>query len=197
MSGDGGTAPEPGSGPVSEPAGIQPDDKDWTWVLERACPECGLAAGEVETGDLARATRDVAAAWTGVLGRAGVEQRPAPAVWSPLEYGCHVRDVLRLFDERVELMLTHDDPQFANWDQDATAVERRYHEQDPAIVAEQITAAAEVLAQRFEGVEGLQWRRPGRRSNGSEFTVAGLGRYFLHDVVHHLHDVTRPGAEVH
>jgi hypothetical protein len=27
------------------------------------------------------------------------------------------------------------------------------------------------------------------RSNGDEFTVESLGRYHLHDVVHHLHDV--------
>jgi hypothetical protein len=27
------------------------------------------------------------------------------------------------------------------------------------------------------------------RSNGDEFTVETLGRYHLHDVVHHLHDV--------
>ena len=24
------------------------DDKDWTWVLERACPECGLDAGSID-----------------------------------------------------------------------------------------------------------------------------------------------------
>lgn len=34
--------------------------------------------------------------------------------------------------------------------------------------------------------------RPGRRSNGSVFTVRTLGQYFLHDVVHHLHDVGAP-----
>ena len=34
--------------------------------------------------------------------------------------------------------------------------------------------------------------RPGRRSNGSVFTVETLGRYFLHDVLHHLHDVGHP-----
>jgi hypothetical protein len=27
---------------------IVPDDKDWTWVLERRCPECGFAAGTVD-----------------------------------------------------------------------------------------------------------------------------------------------------
>ena len=29
----------------------------------------------------------------------------------------------------------------------------------------------------------------GRRSDGSAFTVESLGRYWLHDVEHHLHDV--------
>lgn len=33
------------------------------------------------------------------------------------------------------------------------------------------------------------WERRGLRSNGSEFTVLTLAQYFLHDVVHHLHDV--------
>ena len=53
----------------------------------------------------------------------------------PLEYGAHVRDVHRKMAERLELMLTEDAPTFPNWDQDATAVEDRYGEQDPATVA--------------------------------------------------------------
>ncbi len=36
---------------------------------------------------------------------------------------------------------------------------------------------------------GPQWDRPGRRSNGSEFTIDTLACYHLHDVEHHLHDV--------
>ena len=35
-------------------------------------------------------------------------------------------------------------------------------------------------------------QRRGIRSNGSEFTILTLAQYFLHDVVHHLHDVGRP-----
>ena len=36
-----------------------------------------------------------------------------------------------------------------------------------------------------------EWQRPGRRSDGAEFTIDSLARYLLHDVVHHLHDVGR------
>jgi hypothetical protein len=47
-----------------------------------------------------------AAAWHEVLTRPGaVRQRPSPGTWSALEYGCHVRDVLRLYDRRLRLML--------------------------------------------------------------------------------------------
>ena len=104
---------------------IEPDTKDWTWVLTRRCPECGLEAGAVESADLSRATRDVSSAWVGVLNRADVAQRPSPQVWSPLEYGCHVRDVFVLFNERLRLMLDNDDPTYQNWDQDATAIADR------------------------------------------------------------------------
>ena len=63
-------------------------------------------------------------------------------MWSPLEYGAHVRDVYRLFDERLALMLTEDEPTFADWDQDVTAREQRYAEQDPEVVADELEAAA-------------------------------------------------------
>jgi hypothetical protein len=65
-------------------------------------------------------------------------------VWSPLEYGAHVRDVYRLFDARLVQMLTEDTPSFANWDQDETAIKERYSEQDPELVADELEAAHSV-----------------------------------------------------
>ncbi len=44
-------------------------------------------------------------------------------------------DVLRLYDERLVLMLTAGEPRYPSWDQDATAVAGRYAERDPARVA--------------------------------------------------------------
>jgi hypothetical protein len=83
------------------------DDKDWTWVLDRPCPECGLNSRTLDRADIAPIVRSSAAAWQPVLSSAAVRDRPAPDVWSALEYGCHVRDVFVLFDERL---LTHGSP---------------------------------------------------------------------------------------
>ena len=170
---------------------IVPDTKNWTWVLQRPCPECGLDAQSFARAAIAGMIRDNAAAWNGVLTRPGrVGERPSPGKWSPLEYGCHVRDVLRLYSQRLELMLTQDGPRFPDWDQDATAVSDRYSEQATAVVAAELSEAAEVIAAQFDAVGADQWQRTGTRGDGAHFTVESFGRYFIHDPVHHLYDVT-------
>ena len=168
---------------------ITPETKDWTWVLRARCPECGLEASTVSGPQVPELVRGYARRWAEVLTRPDVAVRPDPEVWSPLEYACHVRDVCRVMRLRAERMLAEENPTFENWDQDATAVADRYGEQDPVDVARELTAAAEEIAAVFASVAGDHWQRPGLRSNGSVFTVETLAQYFVHDVVHHLHDV--------
>ena len=168
---------------------ITPDDKDWTWVLERPCPECGFDASTTPASGVSARVRANAAEWMELLRDRRVRQRPSPDRWSALEYGCHVRDVLRLYDIRLHLMLDQDDPLFPNWDQDATAVEERYAEQDPEHVIEEIEEAAARIAGSFDAVDGGQWARAGRRSDGARFTIDTFSRYFVHDPIHHVHDV--------
>jgi hypothetical protein len=168
---------------------IEPDTKDWTWVLECRCPDCGLAASTVDPGEVGTLIRDNVAAWRPLLDRPAVADRPSPDRWSAVEYACHVRDVYQLFRERLELMLAQDDPTFPNWDQDATAVEDRYGEQDPAAVVRDLEAAGERLADSFDQVPASSWGRTGTRSDGARFTIETFARYLIHDPVHHLHDV--------
>jgi hypothetical protein len=172
-----------------EPLAPSPDDKDWTWVLDTPCPDCGFDAVAIKMSDIASQIRGAAAAFEVVIQGRDAGDRPQPGVWSPIEYGCHVRDVCRVFDERLRLMLIQDDPPFPNWDQNSTALAERYWTQEPAVVSAELASAAESVAGSFESVEPAQWSRPGRRSNGSAFTVDSLARYFLHELVHHLHDV--------
>ena len=170
---------------------IIPDTKDWTWVLQRPCPECGFDTQSFAVQAVPQMITSNAAAWQQVLtGPGDLRSRPAPGKWAPVEYGCHVRDVFRLYDQRLELMLSQDDPLFPNWDQDETAVADRYAEQDPAEVAAALRRAAFAIAGRFETVTGAQWQRTGSRSDGARFTVETFARYLTHDPVHHLYDVT-------
>jgi hypothetical protein len=175
---------------------ITPDTKDWTWVVERECPECGFDASRTRPQEVPGLIRDNAAGWRRLLDEGRLRPgRPDDSTWSSLEYACHVRDVYRLYLERLVLMLETDDPLFANWDQDETAVADRYDEQDPPTAVAELMDAAELLAVRIDRVEDEQWTRPGRRSDGANFTVGTLVRYMAHDPIHHIWDVERQVGE--
>lgn len=168
---------------------IIPDTSDWTWVLERACPACEFRASEVAFEDLPRLIRENAAAWGEVLVRADVAKRPNDHTWSPLEYAAHVRDVCRRFDERLRRILDEEDPLLANWDQDATAIAEQYDRQVPETVGRELAVAAASVSNSFAAVPADARQRTAHRSDGPSFTVTTLGAYFLHDIVHHRHDV--------
>jgi hypothetical protein len=158
-------------------------------VLDSACPECGFDAAALHGRDVAPMIPGLAERFVAVLRTADATVRPAPTVWSPTEYACHVRDVFTIFAGRARSMLDSDDPLFSNWDQDETALVERYWLQDPVVVSGQLLAAADDATSVFGGVPDSAWSRRGRRSNGSVFTVDTLARYFAHDLVHHLHDI--------
>jgi DinB superfamily len=168
---------------------IEPDTNDWTWVISHQCPECGFDGSTVEHTDVAGHILADADEWPRRLSTADATARPRPTVWSALEYGCHIRDVHRIFNERVTMMLGQEDPRFPNWDQDATAIDDDYGSQDPVSVTSELVEAARAVADSYERIPPDAWSRRGIRSNGSEFTIASIAVYHLHDVVHHAHDV--------
>ncbi len=170
---------------------IEPETKNWTWVLERKCDECGFDTRSFPPEEIGRLSRLAAEPWPELLAHPLARVRPDATCWSALEYGCHVRDVFRLGCYRVGRMLHEENPRFDNWDQDETAVAERYDLQDPVTVAVEILAEADALADVYDTVTPDQWNRPGMRSDGSPFTVESFGRYFLHDPMHHIVDVRR------
>lgn len=171
---------------------IAPDTKDWTWVLDRQCPDCGFDASAYAASAVPELISDNARAWRRLLDEGAIRPgRPDNATWSTLEYACHVRDVYRRYEDRVALMLTEHDPLFPNWDQDATAVDERYDKQDPTQVVDELDAAAANLARQLARIAGTDWTRPGRRSDGASFTIDTIAKYMIHDPIHHVWDVTR------
>lgn len=172
-----------------DPISLAPDDKDWTWVLDEPCAECGFDAATVTRDDIPSRLLAATPRWHTALAAPGGGDRPSPGTWSVLEYACHPRDVHTVFTRWARLVQNRENPKFENWDQDKTALAGRYRAADPARVAAEIEAAGLPAAAASYGLTAQQWCRPGRRSNGSAFTMESLGLYYLHDVQHHLHDV--------
>lgn len=172
-----------------------PDTKDWTWVLERECPECGYNAQSVDPDDVAALMRANAAGFRAALKRGSlVAQRPpvpvgSPPRWSALEYAAHTRDVYKLAVDRLTRMIKKTAPTFVDWDQNAAAVDGRYEESDPDKVSYDLAVNAGKAADLLDKVRGEQWQRTGMRSDGAGFTIATFAVYILHDVSHHLWDV--------
>ena len=170
---------------------IAPDTKDWTWVLDKRCDECGFEASAFPREQVGRMTRENAARWRPLLSHPLVTDRPTEDRWSALEYACHVRDVFRLYDARLQMMIEQDGPHYPNWDQNEAAIEGRYEVADPSKVADEIERASDGVAARFESVGPDQWTRTGFRSDGARLTIESFARYFIHDPIHHVFDVER------
>jgi RimJ/RimL family protein N-acetyltransferase len=169
-------------------------ERDWvSLVAAGPCPECGFDAPLLGAGDLADAARDEGRRWSlwaaAVVGDDRVGRRPAPPVWSALEYTAHVRDVFEVFEIRVGRMLAEDDPELGWWDHDAAVV--GYAGLNVADVVSALEAGASRLAATLDGVSGRGWDRTGVRRPGERFTVAGLVRYALHESFHHRGDADR------
>jgi len=66
------------------------DTKDWTWVLERPCAECGFDASTLARERIGATSRTAVARLADDVGGDGlVGQRPQPEIWSTLEYMVH------------------------------------------------------------------------------------------------------------
>ena len=168
---------------------IVPDDKNWTWVLQRACPDCGFDAASFDPTTIGTAIAATVADFRELLQNPHAAQRPDEHTWSAVEYGCHVRDVYRLYLYRLDLMMAEGDPLFENWDQDVAAIADRYDEQTAGVVGLELEGAADMLSARYATVRADQWSRTGRRGDGAVFTIDSFTRYLIHDPVHHVWDV--------
>jgi hypothetical protein len=88
-------------------------------------------------------------------------------------------------------MLEDDHGELGWWDHEAAAVGDRYNEQVPVLVIEAMTRNARGFAATLESIDDDGWDRSAERRAGEHFTVRGIARFVLHEVIHHRDDATR------
>ncbi len=116
---------------------------------------------------------------------------PAPGVFSPIQYGAHVRDIERVYGDRILLMIHEDNPVFPQFNP-AEAAWSVYNEIEVEVLAREIEEQAQRLADILRGLKSEDWSRTMVRDGGADgvytFSVVGLARYAVHESRHHLLD---------
>jgi predicted carbohydrate-binding protein with CBM5 and CBM33 domain len=165
------------------------------------CAECGYEFESLDRAHILRALTALAGELRQLLDSVDaplLRAHPRPDSWSALEYGCHVRDVLRFQRDRVAAAQTEDVPTFVSMRRDERAVEEHYNEQDPRVVGGQLAAAAGDLAATLSALDEAGWLRTGSYPWPARAvrTVEWIGRRTVHELAHHLFDCQRLLAAV-
>jgi len=160
-----------------------------------ACNDCGFSYGELARGVLAAALVRCAGEIAERLNvpTASLTARRQPAEWSPLEYACHVRDVLLVQRDRLFVALVEDEPSFKPMHREQRIALDRYIEQPPGAVAAQLVMAASMAAHAFSGLGAAQWDRPliYNFPQPERRDVEWMAHHTLHEMRHHLADIER------
>jgi hypothetical protein len=167
------------------------------------CSQCGFEYDLGDAGSAGPALVAGVARFTSVLEAdpSDVRRRPRADVWSPLEYACHVRDVLLVQRERVLAARRSDRPTFEPMGRDERVDHDGYGLQDPDAVARQMTDAAAMLANVLARLDDADWDRtvvygyPAR----AERSLRWVAVHTVHEVRHHLADASphpQPHADV-
>lgn len=130
--------------------------------------------------------------------RADVRTRPAPTTWSPLEYACHVRDVLLVQRERVLLARRHSRPDLAPMGRDERAAHDGYNDQAVDDVCRQLRDAAAMFANVLTRLARDDWSRTVIYSYPApaERTLQWVTVHTEHELRHHLGDVAAEIADL-
>jgi DinB family protein len=158
------------------------------------CDECGftydLTASASAGPRIVGLVDDLERTLTGSGG--DLRTRREPGTWSPLEYACHMRDVLLVQRERVLEARRRDTPSFTPMGRDERVGHDGYAGQDPADVVRQARDAAALFANVLARL-GDDWDRTVVYSYPVRFerSLHWVAVHTVHEMHHHLLDIRR------
>lgn len=146
-------------------------------------PSPSSALPDLLTGNLARLWAEFAA----LEGRPDVwHQRPTPDAWSANEIATHLRDVeVEVNAQRVDVVLTQDNPFIAGVDTDQWAAERGYAQVDGRAALDRFAMSRRALVERLRALPTEAYERTARHALFGRTSLRELLQVVLdHDQVH-------------
>ena len=159
--------------------------------MDDLCAECGFRYDVDDAPAAATTIRRLAGEVAEALRTPGdLATRRRPEVWSPLEYGCHLRDVFLMQRERVLTARRENGFTPTTMGRDARVEHEGYAEQDPNDVARQLADAASLfgnvldrLGEDWDNEMVYSWPEPRLRS------LRWVAVHTVHEARHHLRDI--------
>ncbi|MEY2468419.1 MAG: hypothetical protein QOF21_1117 [Actinomycetota bacterium] len=169
------------------------------WV----CPECGLDYGTLHPPFAINAIKSFPRRYTEALAPASpsedndavIRTRPAPAVWSALEYAVHVADSAGEFAVVVQRMYDEDKPVIGFTDPDEDVIASKWNEQAKDDVLARMAGGCAELVKQAERVDANGWTRTAEFPWGERDILIML-QNAVHEGVHHLRDIDKGLAQV-
>ena len=125
-----------------------------------------------------------------------LSRRVLPDKWSLKELVCHLWRVQHLFDDRIEAMLTKEDPVFLPYTPDTDSdfdklVSHEATETRKAFLGDRVD-----FTSRLEQLSPPQWRRTGQHPEYSRFDVHFQVEYMVHHEAHHIYQLFQRRLQV-
>jgi hypothetical protein len=127
----------------------------------------------------------------GVTQERAMAATDGPDGWSVVEVVCHLRDFEGFFRHRVELMLTHDNPELPAYDQEALAIERDYQHQELRDALAVLLEERREFIALLESLTPEQFARTGIHPENGQITVLDAAVQLTHHDITHLDQITR------
>jgi uncharacterized damage-inducible protein DinB len=130
------------------------------------------------------------------LDDAALRRKPAPDKWSAMEVACHLRDIERLWADRLVKAAFSEKPAFYMLEVDSLATQNSYNTQDLASCLKEFARLREDNLRLLRSLPATQWKRVGLHPKRGEITIERIVEIMIeHDRGHHDQAARAAGAQ--
>jgi hypothetical protein len=116
-------------------------------------------------------------------------RRTVAGKWSLKELLCHIARVQRVFDVRLDTLLSEDNPQIAYYAAEGDLLFEEMADHPAAETLDEFLAERGLLLGRLEKLTLDDWHRPGRHPEFANYDVHLQMDYLAHHEAHHVYQM--------
>lgn len=158
-----------------------------------SCAECGFEYDLTSAIQVSVLAPQCAIEYAELLSAAPevLRRRVAPQLWTPLEYACHIRDVMLVQRERLLAARRSDAPVAEPMGREERVEHDGYMQQQPADVARQLQDATLLFTHALDQLRPGDWERTLTvpYPEAAERSLRWVAVHTMHEMRHHLFDI--------